>query len=281
MYVKWGSHFSDPFNVKNGVRQGGVLSSTLFNIYVDELSIELTNCKKGCNINGMFVNHIMYADDSVLIAPSPNALQTLIYKCENFANDNGIIFNANKSKLMSIKPKKLKNLRIPCIFLDNTPLEMVENIKYLGVFLTSDFDDNADIQREMKAIYARGNMIIKNFKSCSVDVKTLLFKTYCTGLYATQLWSNFNKSTIDKIQVAYNTIFRYLMSVDRRASISETMIKNGIKHFKVLLRNYMYKFKLRLNNSSNVVIKTLLNTNLFFNSSLYLRWSQDLYTFNL
>jgi hypothetical protein len=62
-------------------------------------------------------------------------------------------------------------MRLPCIFLDNTPLEMLDDIKYLGIFLTSDFHDNTDVQREMRAIYARGNAIIKKFKSCSVDVK--------------------------------------------------------------------------------------------------------------
>ena len=50
----------------------------------------------------------MYADDSVLIAPSPNALQVLIHECELFAKDNDIIFNAEKSKLMCIKPSKVK-----------------------------------------------------------------------------------------------------------------------------------------------------------------------------
>jgi len=34
MQVKWGKHLSDPFNVTNGVRQGGVLSSYLLAVYI-------------------------------------------------------------------------------------------------------------------------------------------------------------------------------------------------------------------------------------------------------
>ena len=34
MYVKWGSTLSSKFQVTNGVRQGGVLSPLLFNVYV-------------------------------------------------------------------------------------------------------------------------------------------------------------------------------------------------------------------------------------------------------
>ena len=40
MCIKWGKANSDYFNVSNGVRQGGVLSSKLFAIYIDDLSNE-------------------------------------------------------------------------------------------------------------------------------------------------------------------------------------------------------------------------------------------------
>ena len=35
MQVRWGNHLSDPFGVSNGVRQGGVLSPTLFAVYMN------------------------------------------------------------------------------------------------------------------------------------------------------------------------------------------------------------------------------------------------------
>ena len=42
MYVKWGSTLSSKFQVTNGVRQGGVLSPLLFNVYVNELCYDNT-----------------------------------------------------------------------------------------------------------------------------------------------------------------------------------------------------------------------------------------------
>ncbi|ELU11673.1 hypothetical protein CAPTEDRAFT_209020 [Capitella teleta] len=48
--VKWGSAMSNYFNVSNGVRQGGVLSPVLFNIYVDDLSFMLRDSRIGCSV---------------------------------------------------------------------------------------------------------------------------------------------------------------------------------------------------------------------------------------
>ena len=38
-YVKWRSVLSQSFHATHGVRQGGILSPHLFNVYINELSI--------------------------------------------------------------------------------------------------------------------------------------------------------------------------------------------------------------------------------------------------
>ena len=49
--------------MSNGVRQGGILSPFLFNVYMDDLSVNLKKCPTGCIAGGTVVNHLMYADD--------------------------------------------------------------------------------------------------------------------------------------------------------------------------------------------------------------------------
>ena len=44
MCVRWGSSVSSKFTVYNGVRQGGILSPFLFNIYMDDMSVNLKEC---------------------------------------------------------------------------------------------------------------------------------------------------------------------------------------------------------------------------------------------
>ena len=76
--TKWGSVLSQSFHATNGVRQGGILTPHLFNVYINELSIRLNSQFFGCNINSICYNHLIYADQTVLLAPLPKALQMLI-----------------------------------------------------------------------------------------------------------------------------------------------------------------------------------------------------------
>ena len=64
----------DFFYVFNGVRQGGILSPKLHSVYVDALSNYLVKSQIGCQVVNACFNHVIYADDICLMAPSPAAL---------------------------------------------------------------------------------------------------------------------------------------------------------------------------------------------------------------
>jgi len=96
MQIKWGKHFSEPFHVSDGVRQGGVLSPYLFAIYLDDFSNELDNINAGCYIDEVLLNHLMFADDNCVFCPSVRWLQRILNVCQAYAESHGIIFNCNK-----------------------------------------------------------------------------------------------------------------------------------------------------------------------------------------
>ena len=74
--MKLGNTLCEPFNLSNGVRQGRI-TSILFNIYMDILSTILNKVSIGYNLNNVYINHLFYVDDSVILTLSPLALQLL------------------------------------------------------------------------------------------------------------------------------------------------------------------------------------------------------------
>ena len=128
---------SDYFYVSNGVRQGGILSPKLYSVYVDDLSDYLVKSQIGCHIDNVCVNHVMYADDICLMAPSPAALQKLINICYDFSIQNNLSFNSTKSFCMVFKPR-LYNLVCPTFYMNTEILDYAANIKYLGFTFSSD-----------------------------------------------------------------------------------------------------------------------------------------------
>ena len=92
-FVRWNGAFSGCFEQLYGVRQGGVLSSVLFTLYVDDLIVRLRSARLGCSINNMFVGCVMYADDLVLLTCSICTLQAMISLCSEEIDHLDMKFN--------------------------------------------------------------------------------------------------------------------------------------------------------------------------------------------
>ena len=94
--IKWNNVFSHCFSITNGVRQGGILSPYLFNIYVDQLSVKLNQLDIGCCIEDKYLNNLVYADDIYCFAPS---FKGLLILASNLLQSTILSSNAGKPKL--------------------------------------------------------------------------------------------------------------------------------------------------------------------------------------
>ena len=169
---------------------------------MDDLSICLNDTGIGCNINGYILNHFVYADDMCLVASSAKGLQTLLDKCITYTQLHGIVYNSKKSVCMCIKSSKYKLVNLPSVKLGEQILQYVTTYKYLGCIINGMLNDNDDIKRTLRGIYARANMLSRKFYHCSFDTKRLLFQTYCTNFYCTQLWWSYTQESLRKVCVA-------------------------------------------------------------------------------
>jgi len=80
-------------------------------VYLDDLLVNLSKCGVGCFIGSNFVGALAYADDIVLVSPTPSAMRKLLAVCDYFAYQYNIVFNASKSKFLIIVPRSRHCLR--------------------------------------------------------------------------------------------------------------------------------------------------------------------------
>ena len=126
--VRVGSTFSDSHPQEMGVPQGSILSVTLFSVKINSI----TQCLKPG------VDCSLYVDDFQICYRSSNMsiierrLQLCLNKLQQWATDNGFRFSKTKTVCMHICQKKGLHLD-PQLFLDQCPIPVVEETKFLGV----------------------------------------------------------------------------------------------------------------------------------------------------
>ena len=148
------------------------------------------------------------------------------------------------------------DLIIDLIWCDKNNMLTV-NQEYLGV---------------IKWLYSRGNMITKNFRQCNEQVKCQLFNTFCRSFYCAPLWNNCTIESLRRVKVAYNRVFRNLLLLKGRLSMSNAFVNRQLDPFVVVLRKLVVSFRSRLLKSDNILIRTLVNSLYFIHSRLSNTW---------
>ena len=82
----------------------------------------------------MFLGALSYADDIVLLAPTPGAMQAMLAICDSYADDLHIVFNAKKSKCMYMGPRLKFPRSLPEFSIGGTAIEFVEKMATLGSY---------------------------------------------------------------------------------------------------------------------------------------------------
>ena len=159
---------------------GGILSPLLFNVYMDNLSIQLHRQPMGCSVGGSVVNHMLYADDIVLFAPSAKGFQKLLDISHTYGCNHDIEFNPSKSSVMYIDSRKAGNAQSMTI--SGKMLNVVTSFSYLGYIICNDLSDDANLKAKARQMYAKSNTLRQKFHMCSTAVKVKLFTAYFSNI---------------------------------------------------------------------------------------------------
>ena len=100
--VKWKGGYSRPYMVKQGVRQGGVLSTTLYKEYINPLLEDCEKAGTGLKIGDTYMGTPTCADDILLLSNSPIELQEMLSAAYNFSKENHYKIHPTKSSVTKL-----------------------------------------------------------------------------------------------------------------------------------------------------------------------------------
>ena len=83
--IKWAGELSHPINIKQGVRQGGVLSTGHYKRYNNPFLLQLEERYSGVWIRSISIPHITVADDLVLLAEDKSDARVMVWDADNSA----------------------------------------------------------------------------------------------------------------------------------------------------------------------------------------------------
>ncbi len=182
------------FPCNTGVRQGDTLSPTLFNIFINDLSDEIT--KPGCQpakLGDLNIGCLFYADDLVILSESKNGLQNSMNELNSYCQKWHLTVNESKSKTMTVS-NNILDATIGIKYGDKI-LEQGNEYKYLGTIISNDCSlmvaKDRLLQSATKAYYSLSNTLY-SAKITNINVYLKLFDALVQPimLYNCEIWGS-------------------------------------------------------------------------------------------
>ena len=184
-----------------------------------------------------------------------------MYSCCGYNKIIMRTLNTNKTTSIVFKPcNRFKTVSdsFPQFTLAGCKLKVVEQFKYLGHLIHNSFSDDNNINREIKAMFTRTNLLCRRFKRCSTVVKLRLFQSYCICLYDSALWNNFTVAAINRLASCYVKCMKTFFGYSKFSSVTGMLLDLRLPSFTTLLHNYKIGFSTRLAESDNTVVRCTL-----------------------
>ncbi|CAC5362389.1 unnamed protein product [Mytilus coruscus] len=143
--IKWKGEISDKFPIQQGVRQGGVLSTHLYKVYINNVLNELMKSRVGMKIGNIYTGTPTCADDIALLSDDIEELQIMLNTVLRNAKQDRVTIHPTKTNAVIINKGKTvrKNLQWN---LGTTCITPTNQTKHLGIIRAEIKENNIIVE---------------------------------------------------------------------------------------------------------------------------------------
>ena len=221
--VLWNSHISRSFRIRQGVRQGAILSPLLYSSFVDGLLDQLSASGHGVYIDDVFCGAPMYADDLALVSDSAEDLQDMLDITSNYARLWRYQFNASKSAILVFGESPVsrrRNRPSRKWLLDGDEIPECDTHSHLGILrsvLPSSVHRTTERCSSARSAFFALNAVGSRFGCLHPCTSIKLYSSLCIPilLYGCELWS-LTKSEVTMLERVHRKILRTIQGLPLR-----------------------------------------------------------------
>uniref|UniRef100_A0A670JSP7 ribonuclease H n=1 Tax=Podarcis muralis TaxID=64176 RepID=A0A670JSP7_PODMU len=238
---------SEPFTVESGVKQGCVIAPILFIIFIatilhfvegklptgveiiyrtDGKLFNLSRLKAKSKVTVTSIIELQYADDNVVCAHSEDDLQTILNIFAETYKKLGLSLNIQKTKVLHQQVQNNPSA-VPQIQLNGVTLENVDHFSYLGSYLSTRGNNDAEIRHHLSSASAAFSQLkCRVFEDLDIhrETKMLVYKPIVlpTLLYAFETWTTYKRhlQLFERFHQRCLRKFLHITWEDRRTNIS-------------------------------------------------------------
>jgi hypothetical protein len=208
-------NISEPLNVLHGLPQGSKLSNILFLLFINDISLHTKSSKM-----------IMFADDALITIRSnkiENAAKLMnedLAEVNDWLKFNKMAINTNKCNAMIINDKSGSTVKF---FMNSMEIELVNQMKYLGVWIDNKFDFQCHFNKLLAKLNQKVALLRRLSRDMDNNSKKLFFNAIILPIvdYCPTVLQLMDGRMIRSIQTAVNKAMRVVLNADKYAGTDE------------------------------------------------------------
>ncbi len=258
--VKWKNGLSSSYSVKQGIRQGGVLSTHFYKTYINDLLSELEHHKIGMQIGNTYVGSPCCADDVALLSCDENELQIMLNVASRYATHHRYNLHPIKSKVVS--QYNSKNNDTSWTLGDNI-IHCQDRTEHLGLLRTSNKENDLNIRERIslarRTLYSLISTGVHGTNGLNPKISCQIYQAFVLPrlLYGLEVLP-LSASNIDSLRRFHHNCLRRFQSLPTRTALGALHLLIGALPITAELHKRQLSLLYSVVNCNSDIMKNLL-----------------------